>query len=105
MDVSDGLVGDLAKLCRVCGVSARVETPIVALSAAAKEAIGLAPTLLEMALTGGDDYEVLFAADAAFRPPPGVARIGVLVAGEGPPVFRDAAKTQMKFGKTSFSHF
>ncbi len=105
MDVSDGLVGDLAKLCRVSGVSARIEAPLVPLSAAAQEALALAAELLETALTGGDDYEILFTADAAFTPPPGVARIGAIVAGTAAPVVLDAAKTQMIFGKTSFSHF
>ncbi len=105
MDVSDGLVGDLAKLCRVSGVSARIEAPLVPLSAAAREALAIAPELLETALTGGDDYEILFTAGSAFTPAPGVARIGAIVAGTAPPVVLDAAKTQMILGKTAFSHF
>lgn len=105
MDISDGLAGDLAKLCRVSGASALIEAPLVPLSAAAREAIRLSPSLLETALTGGDDYEILFTAATAFAPPQGVARIGEVVAGAGPPVFRDASKTQLAFGKSSFSHF
>jgi len=38
MDVSDGLAGDLAKLCAASGVSARVEAWLVPLSAAARSA-------------------------------------------------------------------
>lgn len=105
MDVSDGLVGDLAKLCRASGGSAVVTAPLTPLSTAARELLAIRPDLLELALTGGDDYEILFTAAAAFAPPPGVARIGEIVAGEGPPVFLDAAKTQMNFGKPAFSHF
>ncbi|CAJ0869347.1 thiamine-monophosphate kinase [freshwater sediment metagenome] len=105
MDVSDGLAGDLAKLCRASGASAVVDATLVPLSAAAREAIPLFPGLLETALTGGDDYEILFAADPAFDPPPGVARIGEIVAGTAAPRFLDAEKTQIIFGKTSFSHF
>jgi thiamine-monophosphate kinase len=105
MDVSDGLVGDLAKLCRASRVSALVEAPLVPLSTAAQEAIGLSPSLFETALTGGDDYEILFAADPAFTPPQGVVRIGAIVAGSAAPAFLDASKIQMIFGKTSFSHF
>ncbi|RTL87384.1 MAG: thiamine-phosphate kinase [Hyphomicrobiales bacterium] len=105
MDVSDGLAGDLAKLCRASGVSALVEAPLVPLSTAAQEAIALAPGLLETALTGGDDYEILFTANPAFTPPPGVFRIGAIVAGTAAPVFRDASKTQMIFAKSAFSHF
>lgn len=105
MDVSDGLAGDLAKLCRVSGVSAIVEAPLVPLSTAAREAMALAPELFETALTGGDDYEILFAAGSAFRAGEGVARIGEIVAGTAPPLFRDAAKKPLNFGKLSFSHF
>jgi thiamine-monophosphate kinase len=105
MDVSDGLAGDLAKLCRVSGVSATVEAPRVPLSAAAREAIGCAPALFEAALTGGDDYEILFAAspDAAF--PEAVTRIGEIVAGTAPPLIRDAAQKPLIFTRFSYSHF
>ncbi len=105
MDVSDGLAGDLAKLCRASGVSAVVETPLVPLSAAAQEIITLSPGLIETALTGGDDYELLFTAAPGFIPPLGVARVGEIVPGTAAPKFLDAKKTQIIFGKTSFSHF
>ena len=59
MDVSDGLVGDMAKLCAASGVGARVETAKVPLSAAAREALAVKPALFEVLLTGGDDYEIL----------------------------------------------
>lgn len=105
MDVSDGLAGDLAKLCRASGVSAIVEAPLVPLSPAAQEAIARAPAHFETALTGGDDYEILFTAGPGRDPPPGVVRIGEIVAGPTAPTFLDATKTQIVFGKMSFSHF
>ena len=62
MDVSDGLAGDLAKLCDASGVSAVIDLTSVPLSAAA------AATLLargavdvEAIVSGGDDYEILCA--------------------------------------------
>src|SRR5262245_54984909 len=57
MDVSDGLAGDLAKLCRASGIVAEVECARVPLSPAAGTALATEPALIETLLTGGDDYE------------------------------------------------
>jgi thiamine-monophosphate kinase len=105
MDVSDGLAGDLAKLCKASGVSAVVEAAHVPLSAAAKEAIALEPGLLTRALTGGDDYEILFSASTLPQPPDGVVRIGSITEGATAPVFRAADGTPIVFDRPSFSHF
>ncbi|MEM8878756.1 MAG: thiamine-phosphate kinase [Pseudomonadota bacterium] len=61
MDISDGLVGDLDKLCLASGVSAVIEADLVPLSDAAKAAIAADPALLANCLSGGDDYQVLAA--------------------------------------------
>jgi thiamine-monophosphate kinase len=60
MDVSDGLVGDLAKMLRASGHTGRVEVETVPFSPAVEQALMLEPSLLETVLTGGDDYEILF---------------------------------------------
>ncbi len=65
MDISDGLVADLRHLCTVSNLAAIVEANSVPLSPAAVAAIGDNAQRLAMALTGGDDYEVLFTACAA----------------------------------------
>jgi thiamine-monophosphate kinase len=67
MDVSDGLVADLGHLCKASAVGAVVEAARLPLSPAARSAVEAAPGLLAKALSGGDDYELLFtaAADAA----------------------------------------
>ncbi|WP_442753335.1 thiamine-phosphate kinase [Methylocystis sp. JAN1] len=105
MDVSDGLAGDLAKLCRASDASAVVEAPRIPLSGAAREAVRLEPKLLEAALTGGDDYEILFTADPGWTPPDSVARIGEIVAGLAPALLLDAKGEPAVFGKRSYSHF
>ena len=105
MDISDGLAGDLAKLCRASGVSAVVDLAAVPLSDAAREAIALEPTLFDIAITGGDDYEILLAAGRDLAPAQGLVRIGEFVAGEGSPQFRDAEKKPKIFKKLSFQHF
>lgn len=105
IDVSDGLAGDLAKLARASGVSAVVDLPSVPLSDAAHAAIALDPRLFETAITGGDDYEILFVAAPEIAPPAGASRIGEMVAGSQPPLFRDADKKPVVFKKMSFQHF
>jgi thiamine-monophosphate kinase len=62
IDVSDGLVADLHHLCAASRFSAVIESTAVPLSPAAHEVIVSDPRYLEIALTGGDDYEILFTA-------------------------------------------
>ncbi|HEY90826.1 MAG TPA: thiamine-phosphate kinase [Dehalococcoidia bacterium] len=60
MDISDGLVADLDHICRMSGVGARVEVDRVPVSSAVKECFP--DRTLEFALSGGEDYELLFTA-------------------------------------------
>lgn len=113
MDVSDGLVGDLAKMLRVSGVSGRLDAARVPLSAAAAAALSLDPKLRDTILTGGDDYEVLasvpperavaFEAAASTAGVP-VSWIGEVQAGSAPLVVVDAAGAPLTFRRSSFSH-
>jgi thiamine-monophosphate kinase len=114
MDVSDGLAGDLAKLCRVSGVSAVVDATRVPLSGGARAALASDGTLIETILTGGDDYEILctipaerVASFVAAARAAGVAvtEIGEVVPGNGAPVFRDGNGQPLTFARPSFSHF
>src|SRR5262249_46036535 len=59
MDVSDGLAGDLGKLCRASGVAAEIAVARVPLSHGARAALAKEPALIETILTGGDDYEIV----------------------------------------------
>ncbi len=61
MDVSDGLVADLAKLCAASGLSAVVRAERVPASSALKTAFP--DDWLNMALGGGEDYELLICAN------------------------------------------
>jgi len=60
MDVSDGLIGDIAKMLRASDVSGILNIEKVPLSSSAQYAISMHPALLTEAVTGGDDYEILF---------------------------------------------
>jgi thiamine-monophosphate kinase len=94
IDLSDGLSTDLAHLCRESGVGAQISSaalPIHPLAMQARDAqanhAADAPNrALELALHGGEDYELLFSAPASVRIPRSVAgvritRIGSLVRG------------------------
>ncbi len=61
MDMSDGLVGDLGKLCSASQVTAIVEASRVPLSDAVARAVADNRFDLASCLTGGDDYEILCA--------------------------------------------
>jgi thiamine-monophosphate kinase len=114
MDVSDGLAGDLGKLCAVSGVAADIEVARVPLSDAARRAIAGDPSLIETTLTGGDDYEVVATVPAGARgalmaaaEEAGVAlaEIGVIRSGRPGAHFLDPGGTPLLFKKASFSHF
>lgn len=61
MDVSDGLVADLAKLCAASGLAASIRAERVPASAHLK--VAFPDDWLNMALGGGEDYELLICAD------------------------------------------
>lgn len=60
IDVSDGLVGDLGHICRHSGVGADIRVDHVPLSPAVRSHVTRDGRFLERALTGGDDYELVF---------------------------------------------
>jgi thiamine-monophosphate kinase len=114
LDVSDGLAGDLAKLCDASGVSAEIDAAKVPLSEAAQSVVSSEPAALDKVLTGGDDYEIVCAippdkvhvfrvAAAAANIP--VAEIGRITAVKGPPRFTGRDGKPMLFKSPSFSHF
>jgi thiamine-monophosphate kinase len=114
MDVSDGLAGDLAKLCRVSGVATEIEVARVPLSVAARVALAKEPALIETIITGGDDYEVLACVPAdkmealrhqAAAAGVAVTDIGTVAAGQGQARFVDVRGKMLVLAHPSFSHF
>ena len=114
MDVSDGLAGDLAKLCSVSGVSAAIELEQVPLSEAARDLVSRGIVGRETLITGGDDYEILctMAEDkvgpftqAAQRLGIAVSSIGTVVAGSAGPKFVDRQGREIVLERLSYSHF
>lgn len=91
MDISDGLVGDAAKLAAASGVAMKIEANAIPFSIPA-ERWAFSGGDFRKLITSGDDYVVLFTARAGDRAElesiPGagalrLTRIGVIEAGEG----------------------
>lgn len=113
MDVSDGLVADLAHITEASGVGAVLRAADVPVSEPAVAVLANEPDLMPLLLTGGDDYELLLTASPASVPDlitlaatVGVPLtvIGEIIAGSGVSVCdRDGA--QIALGSQGFKHF
>lgn len=85
MDVSDGVLDDLGKLCQASGVSAVLRAAELPVHPALKEAFP--SRYQELALGGGEDYELLFTAPEPLMSkvlpllPSGATVIGEIAAG------------------------
>ncbi|MBI5634298.1 MAG: thiamine-phosphate kinase [Nitrospirae bacterium] len=65
IDISDGLLIDLSRLCKESGVGARIHAPDIPVSHEMKKtAACMGISALELAVNGGEDYELLFTAPA-----------------------------------------
>jgi thiamine-monophosphate kinase len=111
IDVSDGLLGDAGKLAAASGSGVEISFDAVPVSEQLVAAVG-AERARELALSGGDDYELCFAVPAAKvaaltqQLPPevwGYARIGELRAASGAVVVRDGSV--MQFSHSGYQHF
>jgi thiamine-monophosphate kinase len=114
IDVSDGLVGDTAKLCRASGVSATIESARVPLSTAAAKVVAKKPELFAELITAGDDYEIVAAMEAshtngfekeAEAHGVTVTAIGEVVAGSGEVAVVDWEGRPLKLPRAGFDHF
>ena len=109
MDVSDGLVADVGKLCAASGVSASIDI----------DAVPVHPCLVEafpdswraLALTGGEDYELVFTADqVTMRAVVNelgdlVTIIGSIEPGDGSVRVEDASGRRVRIEGTGWDHF
>src|SRR5436305_1707855 len=114
MDVSDGLAGDLAKLCAASGVSAAIDLSSVPMSATGRKLLASGSVGIEMIVSGGDDYEILCTisddcfesfAHEAMQAGVAITTIGTVIAGTADPRFLDALGRELTFQRLSYSHF
>ncbi len=110
IDISDGLVSDLSHICGASQVSARIEVDRVPIEPEVRAGFG--DKSLELALAGGEDYELLFTGSpevvakvkkAASYP---ITVIGEIVADRGGGVILvDRQGNPFHLHKTGWEHF
>jgi thiamine-monophosphate kinase len=114
MDVSDGLAGDLAKLCAASEVSAAIDAQSIPLSDPARDLSSRGAADIESIVSGGDDYEILCTipenrfdafAQAAILAGVPVTSIGTIIAGIAFPRFIDGQGAEIALPRLSYSHF
>ncbi|MDA8389096.1 MAG: thiamine-phosphate kinase [Nitrospiraceae bacterium] len=104
LDISDGLLLDVSRLCKESGVGVKIyedRIPVSAQMRQAAPALGLDP--LELAKSGGEDYELLYTA----RRKDGGEKGGILI-GEVIPSGRymvDALGKMKRFKAEGYKHF
>jgi len=110
IDISDGLILDLKQICKASQVSARIEIDRVPIEPAVKANFN--DKSLELALSGGEDYELLFTGSTktidkvrrAVSCP--VTVIGEIVAYKaGEITLVDSKGKPFSLGKTGWEHF
>jgi thiamine-monophosphate kinase len=108
IDISDGLVADLGQICKASQVGARIEVERVPVEPTVKTVFS--EKALELALSGGEDYELLFTASseiiervkkAASVP---VTAIGEITAGKGVSLTDKEGKS-FELAKAGWEHF
>ena len=112
IDISDGLIADLAHICERSNLAASVDYASIPLSPALRN---VSPELARTcALAGGDDYELCFTASAgqrdhinAISASQGIAltRIGEMHAGSTHVSVLDADGEPMTISNAGFDHF
>lgn len=112
MDLSDGLLSDLRRLCQASGVGAEIRLQALPIAAACRKVMGDAAAR-ELALAGGDDYELLFTCGEQLIPAMlawsaqhqlALTEIGRVVVGSDVRVF-DPMQREHQATRSGFEHF
>jgi len=112
IDISDGLLADLGHVCRLSGTGAQVALAAIPLGASLQECLPQHEALA-LALTGGDDYELLLTVSAVHEQAlvslgemlgVPLVRIGAITDG-GAVECLDAAGKPVTFAASGYRHF
>ena len=114
MDISDGLLGDAAKMSAAAGVALHFNDAAIPLSRAAQNMLRLCGISRDVALTGGDDYELMFCASeqshdaimaSAAELELDITRVGYVTEGEGVFLLDQTGKELALTNGGSYEHF
>jgi thiamine-monophosphate kinase len=104
IDISDGLVQDVRHVCDASGVGVEIDVaclPLAERHFEVAQKLGCDP--MKVALTGGEDFELAFAAPHGLVMD-GVTQIGRFVSGAGV-ALRTADGTSIQIERAGFDHF
>ncbi|MCR9214918.1 MAG: thiamine-phosphate kinase [Proteobacteria bacterium] len=113
IDISDGLIADIGHICVQSGVQAVLQSEKIPLSEAAAAALEQDRSLLQVILTGGDDYELAFTFPSeretavlglANSSGCGISVIGKIQAGVGVTVI-EADGSHVNIDQSGWQHF
>lgn len=114
MDVSDGLYYDLIKLCEASNLSAEIILDAIPFSSAFKTAQSTIHSQRDLALSWGDDYEILASIPpekaetflkAAHQQGISLTQIGRLISGNCPPRYIGSNQEIISIEPQGFLHF
>lgn len=113
IDISDGLASDLNHICRQSGVAAAIRAEAIPMSAAFVKYCGeKKKNKLDLALTGGEDFELLFCVRRtllhqvealATRYP--ICRIGEIATGDSGVIIKNEDGKGVRLERAGYEHF
>jgi thiamine-monophosphate kinase len=107
------LIADLKHICEASNLGASVQIADVPLSNPAKIVLAEEPGYIDLILSGGDDFELLFTAGKSFRTIEksltkdlnvSLTRIGMIVRGRSVEIF-DVNGDEYSISKIGYTHF
>jgi thiamine-monophosphate kinase len=114
IDISDGLLADLSHILEASQVGATIEAAALPLSEPFRRALAHEPAIHDLALSGGEDYELLFTvppekeaelAELAKSAEVPVTRIGGITSAEEGLTIVDREGRLIRPRKTGYDHF
>lgn len=113
MDISDGLIKDLTRMCNASGVGAHVDSSAIAFSKPALKVLAIEPEAFSTIISAGDDYQILAAVPAAAkatftqktRQTPAPMHCVGAFSEDGRVVVSRSDGTEILFDRTGWDHF